>query len=194
MVKITGLHKHFDQLVLFDRYNAVFDEHRCCIFAPNGTGKSTLLCMIAGIMSANKGVITFQGTPVSEMRGELSIASNSVVYPGFITAKELLELTQSTHGCQWPGELIEQFAFSAHQLTPIESLSTGNYKKLQLINALMRAPKLLLLDEPNLALDDYSTDVFWEVMAAFEHQVIVASNEPHLFEKHGFVTREMFSI
>ena len=192
MVKIKGLHKHFDKLVVFDSYNAVFNEPRCCIFAPNGTGKSTLLCMIAGIMPTNKGTITFLNAPINEMRKQIAIASNSVAFPGFMSGKDLLELTQSTHDCQWPGDLIERFAFTAHQLTPIESLSTGNYKKLQLINALMRTPKLLLLDEPNLALDDRSTDVFWELMATFEHQVIVASNEPNLFEKRGFVTTDMF--
>lgn len=174
-------------------YSGQFSAQRLCIVGENGSGKSTLLLAISGLLSLDAGTIEWQGEAITQAsrKQRFAIASDSIVIPEFLSAKQVLELTAHTWKVEWPEYLINRFNFKAHINKSIEVLSAGNLKKLKLICALMRKPDVLLLDEPNIALDEDSVRVLWDVLDTFSGMIISASNEPSLFAAKGFVLRPL---
>ena len=135
------------------------------ILGPNGAGKTTLLRTVAGLLKdqPKKGTIEFNGCLIQRLTPE-KISSLGIVYVpedrGLfreLTVKENLEL-----GC-WgrSGKGIETDMNYVHDLFPIlkdrknqqaETLSGGEQQMLAIARALLRKPKLLMLDEPSLGL------------------------------------------
>ena len=150
-------------LAVLNNYSCQFSAHRECIVGENGSGKSTLLLAVSGLLAIDNGVIEFNGqeTTQNTRKQRFSIASDSIVIPEFLSANQVLQLTSRTWQVAWPAKLIEQFNFTAHIDKTVDALSAGNLKKLQIICALMRKSELLLLDEPNIALDEKSVSNFW---------------------------------
>jgi branched-chain amino acid transport system ATP-binding protein len=135
------------------------------VLGPNGAGKSTLLKTIAGLLKdqPNKGTIEFMGKRIHRLPPE-HIARLGIVYVpedrGLfreLTVKENLDL--GCWGRKGPG-IQEDFAL-IYQLFPIlkarakqqaETLSGGEQQMLAMARAMLRRPKLLMLDEPSLGL------------------------------------------
>jgi len=135
------------------------------VLGPNGAGKTTLLKTIAGLLKdqPNKGTIEFMGKRIHRLPPE-HIARLGVVYVpedrGLfreLTVKENLDL--GCWGRKGPG-IQEDFAI-IYQLFPIlnarakqqaETLSGGEQQMLAMARAMLRRPKLLMLDEPSLGL------------------------------------------
>jgi branched-chain amino acid transport system ATP-binding protein len=135
------------------------------VLGPNGAGKSTLLKTVAGLLKdqPKKGVIQFKGKRIHRLAPE-KISSLGIVYVpedrGLfkeLTVKENLDL-----GC-WgrkDREVSKDFDY-LYQLFPIlksrayqqaETLSGGEQQMLAMARAMLRRPKLLMLDEPSLGL------------------------------------------
>jgi len=55
----------------------------------------------------------------------------------------------------------------------------------------MRKPEVLLLDEPNIALDEQSVAALWKIISHYPHAIIVASNEPDVFTQRQFVLQNL---
>ena len=135
------------------------------VLGPNGAGKSTLLKTIAGLLKdqPNKGTIEFMGKRIHRLPPE-HIARLGVVYVpedrGLfreLTVKENLDL--GCWGRKGPG--IQEDIAIIYQLFPIlkartkqqaETLSGGEQQMLAMARAMLRRPKLLMLDEPSLGL------------------------------------------
>jgi branched-chain amino acid transport system ATP-binding protein len=135
------------------------------VLGPNGAGKTTLLKTIAGLLKdqPNKGTIEFMGRPIHRRPPEF-VANLGIVYVpedrGLfreLTVKENLDL-----GC-WgrKGKSVKQDLAFVYDLFPIlkerstqlaETLSGGQQQMLAVARALLRRPKLLMLDEPSLGL------------------------------------------
>ncbi len=197
LLHITGLSKTYYSAkgleVVFEDYQKQFKTNRVCLTGKNGSGKSTLLLMIAGLVTHDSGQFLFadsNNAPTylsdKERVSSIALASDSLVFPSFLTAHEILNVNNKMWAKAWPNDLIEQFEFMPHLQKNVSSLSAGNLKKLQLIYAFMRQPSILLLDEPNLALDSRSVNALWDNIEQFKGMVICASNEPDLYVKNGF--------
>lgn len=180
-------------LNVLHQYSSQFSAQRLCILGENGSGKSTLLLAISGLLALEAGAIEWQGSPVSQLsRKQLfAIASDSIIIPEFLSAKQVIDLNIYTWKAEWPEDLISRLKFADQVNKSIDALSAGNLKKLRLICALMRKPDLLLLDEPNLALDTESVKVLWDILDAYPGMIIAASNEANLFEEKGFKLRAL---
>lgn len=129
----------------------------------NGAGKSTTLRAVAGILDFTEGEITIDGhsvrnEPVAAKRAMAFLPDNPDLYD-FLTGIQYLNFIGDI--CEIPAaartERITRyagdFALTADLGSPIGSYSHGMKQKLALISALIREPKLLLLDEPFVGLD-----------------------------------------
>lgn len=135
------------------------------VLGPNGAGKTTLLKTIAGLLKdqPNKGTIEFMGHKIQRRPPE-RVANLGIVYVpedrGLfreLTVKENLDL-----GC-WgrKGPSVQEDLEFVYNLFPIlkernrqqaETLSGGQQQMLAVARAMLRRPKLLMLDEPSLGL------------------------------------------
>ncbi|GHG59155.1 hypothetical protein GCM10010919_01460 [Alishewanella longhuensis] len=173
------------QISVFQNYSLSLTGTRNCIIGANGSGKSSLLAAVAGLIPY-QGQISWQGAPLSLPRQQIALASDSIIFPEFLTATDLINLQQKMWCTATPAALIERFAFAPQLGKTVASLSTGNHKKLQLILAFMRQPDLLLLDEPNIALDTAACTALFALISQYAGHIVVATNEPERFAKQQF--------
>ncbi|TMP32920.1 ABC transporter ATP-binding protein [Pseudoalteromonas rubra] len=192
MIEIKHLKKVYLHDPVFSNYCAVLSEQKLCIEAPNGLGKSTLFRIIAGLDDAFHGDVLFDGKQHPVMQQIVALASDSIAFPDFLTARQLLQLTAKSWASPWPELMIRQMEFEAFLDTRYGALSSGNQKKCQLINAMMRNTPYLVLDEPSAALDHASVDVLLSWLIHHPAQVIISCHEPQPFIDIGFVTQPLF--
>lgn len=190
MISVTQLTKYYQKEPLFNQFDLQITANKVCIQAPNGRGKSTLFRLVAGLEPNYSGEIAVFDT--KEHRQKLvALASDGIVFPEFLTAKQVLELTSATWGVMWPIDLISSFHFTPFLQTRVNKLSSGNYKKLQLINAMMRNTPLVILDEPSSALDCDGVTYLLEWCSKFDGQLVISCHEPEPFVQIGFALQPL---
>ncbi|KID58170.1 ABC transporter ATP-binding protein [Pseudoalteromonas luteoviolacea] len=193
MIKVENLSKVFVHKPIFEKYHIEFSAPKVCLEAPNGLGKSTLFSIIAGLDRAYAGIVSYDGERLKTPQDKVALASDNIKFPAFLTAKQLLTMTQQSWQCPFPDQLIELLGFSSFLDTTFSALSSGNQKKLQLINALMRQTPYVILDEPSAALDHQSTLHLIEYLKDYQGQILISCHEPKPFFDMGFVPQSLFS-
>jgi zinc/manganese transport system ATP-binding protein len=141
------------------------------VLGSNGAGKSTLLDVLLGLLPLAAGEATVLGRPPREARGEIGYLPQRRSFDAAsrIRGRELVRL--GLDGARWglplPArlsaasrraerrveEMIELVGASAYASRPIGELSGGEQQRLLIAQALVRRPRLLLLDEPLDSLD-----------------------------------------
>jgi branched-chain amino acid transport system ATP-binding protein len=167
LLKIANIETlYFDRIYALHGLSLEVKEKEIfAVLGPNGAGKTTLLKTIAGLIKdqPKKGIIEFAGRRIQRLAPE-KVASLGIVYVpedrGLfreLTVKENLDL-----GC-WgrrDKEIQKDMDF-VYELFPIlkartkqqaEKLSGGEQQMLAMARAMLRRPKLLMLDEPSLGL------------------------------------------
>ncbi len=182
------------QRQILNHYQQQFVGQRHCLLAPNGAGKSSLLAAIAGLLPHQGGDIFWQQRRLTQADRAVALASDSVPLPDFFTGRALLQLQQQMWQLPEPTALLTDFNFLPQLDFPIADLSAGNRKKLSLIGALMRQPELLLLDEPNIALDEQALECLWHHIATYPGMIIAASHDSELFQQHQFTLVPLHAI
>ncbi|MGI5309540.1 ABC transporter ATP-binding protein [Rheinheimera sp. WS51] len=186
MLSVRNLVKHYGQQPVIKELSLQFANNRSCIIGANGSGKTTFLFILAGLTKPDSGQVLWQGKKLTSPQSITAIASDAIRIPNFLTVRKLFLLTQSMWQLDFPDKLIAAFGLTPHLDKTLDQLSAGNLKKAHLINAFMRNPSLLLLDEPNIALDDNSCKALWQAIEDFSGDIIIASNEPAVFTDKGF--------
>ncbi len=129
------------------------------LVGPSGSGKSTVLHLIAGLLAPDEGEIRLLGRPLAGVRpGDRDVAlvfQNGALYP-HLTVAENLAFPIRARG-KWGGNAVAHMA-ARLDLTAVldrrpHQISGGERQRVALGRALIRKPKLFLLDEPLSSLD-----------------------------------------
>ena len=126
----------------------------------NGSGKSTLFKSLAGMIPF-EGTITLDGTldllvhPI-EFRRRVHFAEAEPVFPGFLTAHDLIQFMAATRGASdaQVDHIVTHFGIDRFLHQRCETFSSGMLKKVSLAMAFVGMPQVLILDEPLITLDD----------------------------------------
>jgi ABC-type multidrug transport system ATPase subunit len=130
------------------------------IVGENGTGKSTLLRILAGELRPRRGQVL--------LRGALGYCPQAVVLNDTLSVDQHLDYFRAAYGIPTLGHalaLVERLGFAAYRRAPVGTLSGGTKQKLNLTLALMHDPVVLLLDEPYQGFDWETYLRFWELAA-----------------------------
>ncbi|MET8244039.1 ATP-binding cassette domain-containing protein [Streptomyces sp. NPDC005202] len=111
----------------------------------NGTGKSTLLRLLAGIDAPTEGRVT--GRPRTAYVPERFPAALPFTASGYLTHLGTVHGLSRTAAARAAGEWLERFGAAAYAGTPMAQLSKGSSQKVAVAQALLAAPELLVLDE-----------------------------------------------
>ncbi|HHU37453.1 MAG TPA: ABC-F family ATP-binding cassette domain-containing protein, partial [Treponema sp.] len=157
---------------------------RIGIFGNNGTGKTTLLNILTGTISADKGSITpgintvfgyFKQNPDLEDTDETVlgyIQQKAVI----ITLKDGTELSAA--------RLLERFGISGTaQHSPVNTLSGGERKRVYLVRLLMMNPNFLVLDEPTNDFDIYTMSVLEDFLCEYAGCLLVVSHDRYFMDR-----------
>jgi Cu-processing system ATP-binding protein len=144
------------------------------IVGPNGTGKTTLIKAILGLVRADAGTITVDGALVGDdcgYRARIGYMPQIPRFPQNLTGAELLAMLRDMReglpgGQVIDEELIERFQLASQLAKPVRTLSGGTQQKLNAVMAFLFSPRLLILDEPTAGLDPASSAAFKDKILA----------------------------
>jgi len=144
----------------------VREGDRYGLLGPNGSGKTTLVRMLLGLVYATSGQIEVLGRPMPRHAREVlpqvgALIEEPAAYPHLSGRANLALLdaagpgglaARRTRG-QRIGEALEQVGLAGMDRRPVKAYSLGMRQRLGLAAALLRRPRLLILDEPGNSLD-----------------------------------------
>ncbi|HVU59942.1 MAG TPA: ABC transporter ATP-binding protein [Candidatus Saccharimonadales bacterium] len=136
---------------------------------PNGSGKTTTIRLLLGMITPTTGSASIFGLDVQTQQAAVHrqvayVPGEANLWP-FLTGYETLELLANVHGSvdkPYRDELIRRFALEPHK--KVRAYSKGNKQKVALIAALATRAELLILDEPTSGLDPLMEQAFREAV------------------------------
>ncbi|WP_370635774.1 ATP-binding cassette domain-containing protein [Acidocella sp. KAb 2-4] len=144
------------------------------LIGPDGAGKTTLMRLIAGLLRADAGSVRVFGTDVRAdplaVQGMLSYMPQRFGLYEDLTVQENLDLYADLQGVATAArperyrELLHMTGLAPFTARLAGRLSGGMKQKLGLACTLIRAPRLLLLDEPTVGVDPVSRRELWEIV------------------------------
>jgi len=159
----------------------------------NGSGKSTVLRAVLGLLEPVSGSLKVLGRDVDEreesFRAHVSSVLDDDAYFPALTVAEHLILTARGHGVARPGdvvaELLEDFGLTDHANVLPVALSSGQRRRLLLAAGFVRPRQLLVLDEPEQRLDQRMRAALADRLraeTAAGGAVLLATHDPELLE------------
>lgn len=150
----------------------------------NGSGKSTLFKSLAGIIPFEGSISFSDGTDLRrdpiEFRRRVHYAEAEPIFPGFLTAHDLVQFVASTRSAssQQVSDVLSRFGIDRFLHQRCETFSSGMLKKVSLAMAFLGKPTVLILDEPLITLDDEARSVLVQlVLDARDTIVLVSSHQ-----------------
>jgi branched-chain amino acid transport system ATP-binding protein len=157
LLEVSGLNSYYgDSHILFDVDLRVEKNEVVALLGRNGAGKSTTLKSLMGVVTPRAGKVTLDGTDLAGRKSHtIAQAGMQLVHEdrrifGSLNVEENLILAGLTAKERWPVErAYEMFPRLAERRgSRGTDLSGGEQQMLAIARALMRKPKIILLDEP----------------------------------------------
>lgn len=177
--------KHFKDKTILNNFDLLVKPgDRIGIIGKNGTGKSTLLNILAGSIPLDSGerIIgqTVKVAYYTQENEEMDLTKRMIEY-----LKETAEVIETADGKTISAaQMLERFLFPMHTHgTIIGKLSGGERRRLYLLKILMGEPNVLLLDEPTNDLDTQTLMVLEDYLEEFNGVVITVSHDRYFLDK-----------
>lgn len=185
ILELKNINKSFGDKVVIKNFTYVFSRfEKAGLIGLNGTGKTTLLNIIAGLMEPTSGTVE---------KGETIVfgyyRQEGIVFDDDMTVidsvKNIAEQVTVGDGTVLSiAQFMNHFLFPPEkQYTLIRKLSGGEKRRLYLLTILMKNPNFLILDEPTNDLDILTLNVLEEYLAGFKGCVIVVSHDRYFMDK-----------
>ena len=155
------------------------------IVGENGAGKSTLMSIIYGFYEADEGDILIDGQVTKITDSKVAIASGiGMVHQHFMLIQNMTALENVVLGAERGIMLNDSMAHAREVLvrlskeyslevpldTPVEQLSVGLQQRIEILKALYRGAKILILDEPTGVLTPQETEHLFKVLESLKEQ------------------------
>ncbi|MGX7131714.1 ABC-F family ATP-binding cassette domain-containing protein [Enterococcus songbeiensis] len=180
----SGNYSIENQLILKDFDLLIQSKERLGITGENGTGKSTLLNLLAGRLELDSGTLSTGETVrlayYTQQNEAMDENQRMIAY-----LQEAAEQVRQTDGTQISvAEILERFLFPRQMHgTLIGKLSGGEKRRLYLLKLLIGQPNVLLMDEPTNDLDISTLTVLEDYLDKFPGAVITVSHDRYFLDK-----------
>jgi ABC-2 type transport system ATP-binding protein len=175
VIRTRGLTRRFGQFTAVDDLS--IEVERGSIFAflgANGSGKSTTIRMLIGLLRPTAGTIEVDGVDViaqpRRVRDRIGYMGQKVSLYRGLSLRENVEFYAGLYGLEghaleerWHG-LRERFALAEAEREKPEDLPAGIRQRAGLALSTMHRPRVLFLDEPTAGVDVRSRSLFWELI------------------------------
>lgn len=190
LIELQGITKNFGSTRVLGGINMRIDNGSChCVLGPSGSGKSTLLKIMAMILMPDSGKVLVDGIEVTtadnaqsdKLRERIAYSfQEPLLLPYLSTIENVVDLN-SVYS-EYPDGFLRETALDFLSRVglenrtsyPVNRLSVGERKRVDLVRALLRNPGLLIADEPFASLDpDNAHNVVKLIRAASARGVTV---------------------
>ncbi len=169
MLALEGITKYYKEIKAVDGVSFTVRQGEFLgLVGPNGSGKSTLMRIMLGIAKPTAGQVLFNGQPLDEatwreLRRRIGYMPERVSFYENLTGMETLRLfakvkkskVDKTVERMLPRDVLER---------KVGSYSKGMRQRLNLIQALLAEPEILILDEPTSGLDPMAIAEFYRIL------------------------------
>lgn len=159
----------------------------------NGAGKTTTIRILMNVFKADSGVITLDGAPFDPLTVKIGyLPEERGMYSKIKVQDQLVYFAQLRGATKNAAvadirELAEKFEISSYLHRELETLSKGNQQKVQITQAFLNDPDILILDEPFSGLDPVNSQVFQTALNEF-----VKRDKVVIFSSHQMAYVERF--
>jgi ABC-type multidrug transport system ATPase subunit len=173
VIDVHGLCKSFGGRRVVDELSLQVAEREVCGFlGANGSGKTTIIRMLCGLLKPDSGTGTCLGLDIvrdaTALRRQVGYMTQRFSYYDDLTVTENLDLVAGVYELPNPRTAVRdiigkmELGFYADQLAG--NLSGGWKQRLALAACVLHRPKLLLLDEPTAGVDAKARREFWDLI------------------------------
>lgn len=197
---LNNITKKFGNSIIINELSYTFETNNAYwIAGANGSGKSTLLRIISGLLTPDKGEITYLNNKQEIIKVEdiYRLISYAAPYSEIIeefTLKEMIEFHfkfKEKINRMSTEDLIQLTGLQNSTNKTLSAFSSGMKQKIKLLLAITSKSEILLLDEPSTNLDETAKKWYSEMIGQFKENrlIIVCSN--NLQEEHYFCNQKL---
>jgi len=199
-IDVAGLTKRYDGRAVVNNIALQVETGRIVGFlGPNGSGKTTTIRMICGLLTPDAGAGTCLGLDImreaAAIKRQVGYMTQKFGLYDDLSIRENLDfvarLFELPHRKDAVDAALERLGLVARQKQLAGSLSGGWKQRLALASCLIHAPRLLLLDEPTAGVDPKARREFWEQLHQLAGQGITVLVSTHYMDEaercHGLV-------
>jgi ABC-2 type transport system ATP-binding protein len=191
-IHVTGLVKSFSGKRAVDGID--IDVPKGAIFGflgPNGSGKTTTIRMLCGLLTPDAGSGTCLGFDLATQAGEIKrrvgyMTQRFGLYED-LTVRENLDFIGRMYDVRARAERVEEiigrFGFTQRRDQRVGGLSGGWKQRLALAGCVLHRPELLLLDEPTAGVDPNARREFWEMIHALSADGVTVLVSTHYMDE-----------
>lgn len=191
MLKIENLSKSYEQRLVLQNLNLHIPAGEIYgLLGPNGAGKTTTINILCNLLRADSGIIQINAQPISEATKLLiGVAPQENLLYKTLSCEENLNFYAQLYGLngQQRRQQVQTSLAAVNLLdrakSPVETLSGGMQRRLNIAVALVHQPKLVILDEPTTGLDIEARYEIWDLIRRLKNQGITILLTTHLLDE-----------
>ena len=195
LLEMKGITKYFYGTAANDHVDLTVGESEIhALLGENGAGKTTLMNILYGLYRSDEGEIWWKGEQRFFQKPQDAIACGiGMVHQHFMLVRPMTVLQNIILGMKLEGfplikekkvtgqieALCEKYGLAVDVHKRIEELSVGEQQRVEILKALYRNAKLLVLDEPTAVLTPQETDVLFSILKSLKadgHSIILISH------------------
>jgi ABC-2 type transport system ATP-binding protein len=197
VISVENLTRRFGDFVAVDHINFQVNAGEVVGYlGPNGSGKTTTIRMLLGLLEPTEGHATVLGfdafKQTEEVRKRVGYMSQKFAIYDDLTVRENLTFYGGVYGITDKARIqatLELVGLKGHESTLTASLSTGWRQRLSLGIALVHEPKLLFLDEPTSGVDPTARRAFWDLIYELAESGVTILVTTHYMDEAEYCER-----
>ena len=191
-IDVKGLTKRFGKKVAVDHVDIAIPEGEVWGFlGPNGSGKTTTIRMLCGLLHADEGQGTCLGldfrTQSEAIKRQVGYMTQKFSFWEDLTIRENLEFVARVYGVEAPTQKVDatlaRLGLTARQGQLAGQLSGGWKQRMALAACMLHDPQMLLLDEPTAGVDPKARRDFWEEIHALSAEGLTVLVSTHYMDE-----------
>jgi len=173
IIKVEGLVKRYKELIAVDNFSMKVEEGEILgLLGPNGSGKSTTINCILSLLSFDKGNIEIMGKKMSpkayDLKAQIGVVPQEMAVYDSLTVEENIDfycglyIKDKKLRAQYVNEAIDFVALNDFRKFRPKKLSGGLKRRLNIACGIAHKPKIIIFDEPTVAVDPQSRNKILE--------------------------------
>jgi len=161
ILRCEGLTKRYGKVLALDNVSLTLNSGRIVgLLGPNGSGKTTIIKIINGLLTPDGGSVTINGNPPGpKTKADVAYLPDNIYLNSWMTVKQIVSYFQDFYVDFRPDlayEMLRRLDIAPNRR--LKTLSKGNKEKVCLILTMSRNAKLYVLDEPIAGVDPAARD------------------------------------
>jgi ABC-2 type transport system ATP-binding protein len=197
VIRAEGLTKRFGDFTAVDHVSFTVQRGEVVGYlGPNGSGKTTTIRMLLGLLLPSEGSAQVLGYDIRRqseaIRRECGYMSQKFSLYHELTVEENLRFYAGVYGVRNEAQIQDALArveLTAQRRTRVSDLSTGWKQRLALAIAIVHHPQLLFLDEPTSGVDPTARRAFWDLIYELVNEGVTALVTTHYMDEAEYCGR-----